>query len=140
MGPAETHTLCVPNREMFTGCTPDALWGGGERSRFEAPSSSLSCLFVDLDCLLAVGPGGGGGGGGRGPSRCCILGPWWGLPNVVYSLLSLFSCFRDQPAVPPRWELTTLMAAKIKLLFSLVTSDVAIHLQGVPFLEQVEAS
>lgn len=100
----------------------------------------LVCLFVDLDCLLAVGPGGGGGGGGRGPSRCCILGPWWGLPNVVYSLLSLFSCFRDQPAVPPRWELTTLMAAKIKLLFSLVTSDVAIHLQGVPFLEQVEAS
>lgn len=98
----------------------------------------LVCLFVDLDCLLAVGPG--DGGGGLGPSRCCVLGPWWGLPALVYSLLSLFSCFRDQPAVPPRWELTTLIVAKIKPLFSLVTSDVAIHLQGVPFVEQVEAS
>lgn len=47
--PMEAHNLCVSSREMSTGYTPDAL--SGECSRFEAPSSPLTCPFdVDLDC------------------------------------------------------------------------------------------
>lgn len=47
--PMEAHNLCVSGREMSTGCTPGAL--SGECSRFEAPSSPLTCPFdVDLDC------------------------------------------------------------------------------------------
>ena len=103
----------------------------GEWSLFEAPLHLwLVCAMLTL---LAVCPGCCGSGCSNRPYRWCGLELWWALPAIMYSVFSLFSCFHDQLAVSPWWELTTLIATDTKLLFSLVTSYLLPIFRVCPF-------